>query len=555
MRNRTGSSPFSALCLLFVLTAIGLATAGCRGPEPDLRAAAHKALAEGDYTGAIGALGAMHDRAPDDPEILYELGTVYYELGRAQIDAPELGHNPGLAFDESAHYFSRALEIDPSHQAAGLLLAEALFMNGDLDGARSAAGDCCRHWPELGRAHELAGKIALSLAQQAGQAAAGRALADAIASLERAIVLDHSLATAHVSLGDSFLKKGEIRKAAEAYMSGVSHCPVANDLHGRLILLNGVEDGTNPDLAIAFYSAQLDDPASLSPQAAGRLWWFKGSWHGYKGIELYGKDEFEAAAKAYGEQIECLQHSVMACPEFEADGVAEGAKVRLNRGWCLIRLERFEEAQKDIFACLDVFPEDPNLILAVDTLGYEISQKKGYAPALEFFDALTTRHGERHQWWNDYGFFSLETNMASDGPPEKYAKTLSIYMKALELEPDYPRYLNDAAMLIDYYLDPKRERRDAVEAMYRSAWILGKEAWSSPFRDASEREVMFSAFTDALVNLSRLCIEGDRRDEARTFVDELLTVAPDRPEALLFKRILDEGLELQELYQPPSRKE
>lgn len=554
MGKRSDLRAFPVLSLIFFLTAFGLAATGCLSPEPDLRAAADRALAEGDLTGAIGALGAMHDRAPDDPEILFELGTVYYELGRAQIDAPELGDNPGLAFDESAHYFGRALELAPTHQGAGLLLAEALFMNGDLDGARSAAGDCCRRWPDLGRAHELAGKIALSRAQQADQAEAGPVLADAIASLERAVLLDPSLAPAHVSLGDSLLQKGEIGQAAEAYMNGVAHCPEANDLHGRLILLNGVENGTNPDLAIAFYSAQLEDPARLSPQAAGRLWWFKGSWHGYAGIELYGKNDFEAAAEVYGEQIVCLQQSVTACAEFEADGVAEGAKVRLNRGWCLIRLERFDEAQEDVFACLDVFPDEQNLILAVDTLGYEISQKKGYAAALEFFDALTARHGGRHQWWNDYGFFSLETNMASAGPPEKYSKTLSIYMKALELEPDYPRYLNDAAMLIDYYLDPERERRDEVEAMYRSAWILGREAWSSPFRDAAEKEVMFSAFTDALVNLARLCIEGDRRDEARAFVDEILNVAPGRPEALLFRRILDEGLELQELYQPPSRK-
>jgi len=554
MGHRPSLSPMSGSFLFCLLLAIGLIPAGCRAPEPDHRAAADAALAAGDLGAAIEALRAMSDRAPDDPEILFELGTLYYEHGCAQVEAPELGDNPGLAFDESAHYFARALENDPSHQGASLLLAEALYLNGDLAGARAAAAECSAQWPKLGRAHELAGKIALSQAQRGDPADAGRALGDAIESLERAISLDPSLATAHVTLGDSFLQKGEIGRAAETYKQGIVHRPGANDLHGRLILLNGVEGGMNPDLAIAFYSEQLENRSPAAAHALGVVWWFKGSWHGYKAIELYGTDEFEAAAHAYGEQIECLQRSVMACPEFEADGVAEGAKVRLNRGWCLIRLERFDDAQKDIFACLDVFPDDPNLILAVDTLGYEISQKKGHAAALLFFEALTTRHGGRHQWWNDYGFFSLETNMASDDPPEKYDKTLSIYMKALELEPDYPRYLNDAAMLIDYYLDPKRERRDEVEAMYRSAWTLGKEAWSSPFRTASEREVMFSAFTDALVNLARLCIEDGRREEARAFVDELLAAAPERAEGLLFKRILEEGLELDEHYQPPSRK-
>ena len=554
MRNQKVFSTPLGLTVFSVLFLTVFSMAGCGSPGPDFRADADAALAEGDITAAIGALRELQARSSDDPEILFELGRLYYELGRAQVDEPELGDNPGLAFDESAHHFGRALEIDPGHQGASLMLAESLFMNGDLPGAREAAIECCRRWPDLGRGHELAGKIALVQARQASPNDLSVLLDSAVESLERAVDLDPSLATAHVSLGDCFLQRGEAGRATEVYLRGVVHCAEANELHGRLIHLNGAEGGTNPDLAIAFYTDLLEKSASASPAAAGRLWWFKGTWHGHKGIESYGKEEYEAAVESYGKQIESLQHSVMACPEFEESGVAEGAKVRLNRGWCLIKLERFEEAQRDLFAGLDVFPEDPNLILAIDTLGYEISQKKDYQAALAFFEALTRRFDGRHQWWSDYGFFSLETNMAADGPSERYEKTLAIYKKALELQPDYPRYLNDAAMVIDYYLDPKRERLEEVEAMYRAAWTLGKEAWENPFRAGADREVIFSAFTDALVNLTRLCIESDRRDEARAFVSELLTVAPDREEALLFKRILDEGLRLEELYQPPSRK-
>ena len=36
-------------------------------------------------------------------------------------------------------------------------------------------------------------------------------------------------------------------------------------------------------------------------------------------------------------------------------------------------------------------------------------------------------HGDRHQWWNDYGFFSLETNMRNAAGPEAYDETLRIY--------------------------------------------------------------------------------------------------------------------------------
>ncbi|MBU0754867.1 MAG: hypothetical protein KJ645_06985, partial [Planctomycetes bacterium] len=144
-----------------------------------------------------------------------------------------------------------------------------------------------------------------------------------------------------------------------------------------------------------------------------------------------------------------------------------------------------------------------------------------------------------HQWWNVYGFFSLETNMRSNAPAEKFQETYGIYQRALELKPDYPRYVNDLAMLIDYYLDPEGKRKDEVEGMYRKAFEKGKEIYENPFADEKEKATMFSAFTDALVNLTRFYLKEGRLDESRATLTELLDHSPDRYEAVLLSGVLD----------------
>ena len=125
--------------------------------------------------------------------------------------------------------------------------------------------------------------------------------------------------------------------------------------------------------------------------------------------------------------------------------------------------------------------------------------------------------------------------MLYEGPSEKYEKTYQIFQKALELKPDYPRYINDIAMIIDYYLDPKGDskRKEEAEAMYKKAWRLGKEAYESPFIEESEKNTMFSAYTDAMVNLGRMYFIQKRIEECRAVIEELAAVAPDRPETIM----------------------
>jgi len=277
--------------------------------------------------------------------------------------------------------------------------------------------------------------------------------------------------------------------------------------------------------------------------------WFEGTWFRYKGGAHFTAKEYDLARKDYLNQIDSLNKSIAAFPDFKTDADFEKATTYIYSGWCSINLEEYGKAEKEIFKAMNILislgvdpGEDQGVVSAVDTLGYKISQKSGKEGGLGYFRRLTSCWDKRHQWWNDFGYFSLETNMASDKPNDKYNETISIFEKALTLKPDYPRYLNDRAMLIEYYLDPEGKHRKETEANFKKAWKLGKEGYESPFTDEKEKVIMFSSFTDALVNLGRIYYLQDRTEECRKAVEEVLSFSSRRPEAVLLKKAINNQL-------------
>ena len=75
--------------------------------------------------------------------------------------------------------------------------------------------------------------------------------------------------------------------------------------------------------------------------------------------------------------------------------------------------------------------------------------------------------------------------------------------------------------------------------MYKKAWHLGKESFESPFTEEGEKQTMFSAYTDALVNLGRMYLKQNRFVEFHNVLEELLAAAPDREEAVLLKKQME----------------
>lgn len=496
------------------------------------------AMAEGDFTTAVNLWLQALKATPDSGELHYKLGNAYYQLAQAFIADPDLGGDPGSAFSDAEQYFRRAVEL--GHGAAGFMQAQSLYMNSALEEALDPLNKYLAAFPEDAAACELAGKINVAVAMQLPEEERAPYFTEAVSRLMKAIELKPELDGAYLTLGDGYLQQGEAKLATDTYMKGITACPNANTLHERFIYMAGAETGPTPDDALAFYTALLEKAgASYSAEEQGRLWWFKASWYGQQGNRLYDESEFNAAAEAYSKQIEAFGKSGEACLDFQEQAGAMAAVAHLSRGYCNMNEERFEEAEKDMFVCLRYYPDDANTIQAIDKLVYYLFNGKRYEAARDFFRRLVKVKGDRHQWWNDFGFFSLETNMRSVAPKEAYEETYDIFEHALALKPDYPRYLNDKGMLIDYYLDPERKRTAEAEELFRKAYELGKEAYESEYTDEEEKATMFSSFTDALVNLGRLYAREGRFEESRAMLKELQIHSPEREEGKMLEQTLD----------------
>lgn len=527
-----------AMLLLLAATAGGFPLSpGCgllRG-NPPAADRAEASLRSGDYEGAIRLLTEALKTDPEDSDLCALLGRSFYLLAENLAANPDAGGDPTSAFSDAERFFDRALSSDPENREAALGLARARYKMNDLAGAREAVEGVLERAPEDVQALVLSARIALASGAEGGGSA------EAVPRLEKALALDPKQGEAYLLLGDAHLNAGDGPAAVEAYQRGIRACPDENRLHERLLSLREQAYGLAPEQGIAVYEELLRGNRDYTGRERARLWWFLGSWYGTAGMAAYGKQEYQEAAAAFGRHLDCLEACGRTFPSFGPDAEDAAVQVRVNRAWCFIKTGEFEAAEKDLFAALAPDPERKSTVFAVDSLGYAISREKGFASARDFYRRLTARFGGRHQWWNDFGYFSLETNMRSKAPPEAYRETLEIYHRALELKPDYPRYLNDYATVIFYYLDPEGKRHPEVEALYKKAWKLGREAYESPFTDGVEKSTMFSAFTDALVNLTELYLREGRLDEARTMLKELEGAAPDRPETGPLRRRLEQA--------------
>jgi tetratricopeptide (TPR) repeat protein len=101
--------------------------------------------------------------------------------------------------------------------------------------------------------------------------------------------------------------------------------------------------------------------------------------------------------------------------------------------------------------------------------------------------------------------------------------------RCIELAPDNARYVNDTGLILLYHLERDLDR---AEELFRRAIALGRADYDNPFADETVKEESFLAFTDAMLNLATLHLRLGQLDAARAQCDELLAIAPDRPDAL-----------------------
>jgi tetratricopeptide (TPR) repeat protein len=302
--------------------------------------------------------------------------------------------------------------------------------------------------------------------------------------------------------------------------------PADAELHEALIAEASRQHGY--DDAIRFYSGLVDEPA-MSHWYASRARELKGNW-----LFNEGKD-FPASAEEYRRAEQELVDAAKARAELKPQVDAYVPTLRASRGAALTKAEKFPEAEAALYSAIDLDPAHQGALTQLHALQDSMWNKFGgdHMPPEKFDEMrafaakLCVAEPDRAASWNNYGFFAREA--------KRYEESNRAYRRAIALEPENARYLNDAAIILLYHLD-----RDYPQAR---AWLeKARELAEKGTHDVNRRtdarigdeETLGDAFTN-LINVVQA--QGDL-DYAKKLLDEFEKRLPKRSEVSYWRKKL-----------------
>jgi hypothetical protein len=447
-------------------------------------------------------------------------------------------------------------EEAPSDADAALLLAEILEATGDSDAdaafteaAQRGAGDVA-----------IIRRVADARAQRAIDfvASAASYLASVDAGIAEALYLEWSrlepeawtplarVSRLRAALGD---RAGGLGFALAAVARGVSDM----ETHAELWRYLGAEIST--DATAAFYTALARTGVSSYDAArchdlAGQALARGGATLRWRAAEARDGGSngnpitlLESAADAYRRAIECAAATGAADAEWRP--LAELAIARYHhnlvatfaqQGDYAATKRAADRAVEALAPLLAARPAEPELRGAFDFIAlgvFEAAGGEGGNPDAmvwlrEFWERATALVEDSAEWWNNLAFFARESR--------DYEASYAAYERCIALAPDSPRYLNDTALILLYYLQRDLDRAAELfsravelgEAQYaaaRAALESGEEGAEARLADLE------SAYGDALLNLALLRIQRDEPDAAERDLDRLDEVTKGRFDA------------------------
>jgi tetratricopeptide (TPR) repeat protein len=216
----------------------------------------------------------------------------------------------------------------------------------------------------------------------------------------------------------------------------------------------------------------------------------------------------------------------------EALAAAVAKKPDFINTWYFLAVAR--EGKKDMegaFAALrkyaDANAEDLGVMLlkdpdtsvrVIDALIGFCAEKQRSADAAFLSELECGIYPNESRYWNNAGLFWRDAGDLLQKGAEPDAKTKAAplfekswkaYSKALELEPENPALLNDAAVILHYYLD---RDLDKARAMYRKAAERAKAELAKPDLSKELRDLYETALRDSTNNLEKL-EKGEKSDK------------------------------------------
>jgi tetratricopeptide (TPR) repeat protein len=472
-------------------------------------------MEDGRINDALNAIDGLDREGLKGASIDYLYGMAFALKARGYIALGTGGSEIGMSLDDAVMYLERAVKEDPElARDAFLPLAEAAWYGQKLDVARPAAEKAVARASADPDAHFMLGRVALSqysaervtaenvAAADANWETARKALAKAAELMGKptdAARVDQ-LARIRVDLGHTYVWKEKFDEARREYAEAISWKPGLVDMARVHSLIGGERFRGMMEMAA---SSMEGHPGTHDADVAAVQWWL--GWARYEQKDYAQADKaFSTAAAKWPEYVNSWFY--IALSRYHQQDY-EGSVAALRR--------HFDEDPSDLVATIGQSSET-NLRI-VDFLVGWLAKKDRFEEAAILSDVQAAVDPKNPRFWNNVGLFRRDAGDAlrDSGRPgaaeeavAEYEKSWAAYGKALEIEPENPAYLNDAAVILHYCLDRDLER---AKAMYEKSQERAKIELARTDLTPEVRKVFEIALRDSKNNLEKLA-RGEKRE-------------------------------------------
>lgn len=451
----------------------------------------------GRYNDAIDLLTR---RRADFPGVL-DLAAMLARTHLLKVERDPGALFPHLDYADAAALATEILAVDPGHQEARLILAQAHYGRGDRAAAVAAAEEAARRHPDHAGAQILIGRLCFDrfreLKQELEQAAEAGADAGeharlvaaidaerqrARAAFGRAAALDPERTFARVALGDLAARDGDVAAASEHYGTALATDPHARVGHEWLAANAGWQQRRELyEGARQRYLARPD----ADPRRAATLQF-------YAALAAYDGQQWQEAGAAF-------EAAVAANPDH-----VNSWYYAMVCAFCLGEPDRAEAAGARFAAhsapgFADVLRALPpaqrgELAQIVQYLGDRAWQqgRKDHSRDLNHVVACLQDSADA---WNNYAFLCRETG--------RFERALAGYEYAIQREPGSPQLWNDAGVVLQYHMGGA-ENLAKARTMYERALELAAAVLADETASKIDRERAEKARSDARKNLDAL---------------------------------------------------
>ncbi len=332
-------------------------------------------------------------------------------------------------------------------------------------------------------------------------------------------------------------------------------------------------------------SNRIDALGDRSPQSVGLALETRAALYEELGHRAYAVAQASADSTAYTDAARYFEEAARDARRSRAmarqpssDAVAaQRAQALVNAGWAHYAVaqkawfdgdretkeawEAAANAQKAFVEALRSEPGNRAAEVALTSLGTLVGTKaqdvdplslgpEDMAHIRDYFGDLAP-YFEIAEWWNNFALFSRDTGVAAaaagdmERARELWEQSYQAYEQAIAIDPNDARMTNDTGLMLLYHLERDLDR---AEELFERAWEMGSEACNNPFADptSDSYQTDLGGYTDAMLNLALLATRRGDLERASEVIDELVSIAPERPDARGLKAQIDADLAAQD---------